>query len=175
MTITINDIKDFHLDSAPSVALLETIEVNHSLWPEPIRIVTNHTDGVEVTLENDELAFFDFAPLLINRGSTSDDLDQSLSITLGDLGEIVPPLLKIIRDAESDEQPQVIYRAFAFDVVSMSLVKNKPIDIIRGLNIDKMNRNHLATTFEAKTTSKNSVKTGKTYNLQDFPDLKGLL
>lgn len=171
----INDIKDFHLDTAPSVALLETLEINHSLWSKPIRIVTNHSDGVNVVLETGENAFFEFAPLLINKGSTSDDLDQSLSITLGDLGEIVPPLLQIIRNAKSDEKPEVIYRAYAFDVVSMSLVKDKPIDIVKGLKIGKMNRNHEATTFEAKTTDKNTVKTGKTFNMLDYPDLKGLL
>ena len=175
MTITVNDIKDFHLDSAASVVMLETLEINHSLWSAPIRIVTNHADGVTATLENDEVATFEFAPLLIKRGATSDDLDQSLSITLGDLGEIVPPLIKQIREANSDEKPQVIYRSYAFDVVSMQLTKQKPIEIIKGLAIKQMNRDHQATTFEAKTSDKNAVKTGKTYNLNDFPDLKGLL
>lgn len=173
--VDINDIKDFHLDAAPSVALLETLEINHSLWSAPIRIVTNHADGVTVTLEDGTKAFFEFAPLLIDKGNTSDDLDQSLSITLGDLGEIVPPLLKIIRDADSDEQPQVTYRAFAFDVASMTLMRDKPIDIVKGLKVNKMNRDHQGTTFEAKTTDKNTVKTGKTYNMTDYPDLKGLL
>ena len=44
--VTINDIKDFHLDSAPQIALLETLEVSHSTWDKPIRIVTNHADGL---------------------------------------------------------------------------------------------------------------------------------
>ena len=116
MNINVDDIKEFHLDSAASVVMLETLEISHSLWPTPIRIVTNHADGVTVTLENDQTAFFEFAPLLIKRGATSDDLDQSLSITLGDLGEIVPPLIKQIREANSDEKPQVTYRSYAFEV-----------------------------------------------------------
>lgn len=175
MSITLDDIKDFHLDSASSVVLLETIEIKHPLWPLPIRIVTNHADGVTVTLENDEVATFDFAPLLIQKGATSDDLDQNLSITLGDLGEIVPPLIQVIRDAANDVAPEVIYRSFAFDVASMTLVKNKPLDVIKGLAINQMNRDHQATTFEAKTSDKNKTKTGRIFNLVDYPDLKGLL
>ena len=173
--ITVDDIKDFHLDSAASVVLLETIEVSHSLWDEPIRIVTNHPDGVTVTLENDQQVFFEFIPLILQKGTTSDDLDQSINITVGDLGEIVPPLNKKIRDASSDEKPQVVYRSFAFDSVSMALTKPTPIEIIRGLSVAKMNQDYQATTFEAATSGKNSVKTGRTYNFEDYPDLRGLI
>ena len=173
--ITVDDIKDFHLDSVSSVVLLETLEISHSLWPAPIRIVTNHPDGVAVTLENNQQAFFEFIPLMIQRGNTSDDLDQTLNITVGDLGEIVPPLIQKIRDASSDEKPQVIYRSFAFDAASMVLTKQTPIEIIRGLSVAKMNQDYQATTFEAATSGKNSVKTGRTYNFKEYPDLRGLI
>jgi len=173
--ITVDDIKDFHLDSVSSVVLLETLEISHSLWPAPIRIVTNHPDGISVTLENGQRAIFEFIPLMIQRGNTSDDLDQTLNITVGDLGEIVPPLIQKIRDASSDEKPQVIYRSFAFDAASMVLTKQTPIEIIRGLSVAKMNQDYQATTFEAATSGKNSVKTGRTYNFKEYPDLRGLI
>lgn len=173
--ITVDDIKDFHLDSATSVVLLETLEISHSLWPDPIRIVTNHPDGISVTLENGQPATFDFIPLMIQRGNTSDDLDQTLNITVGDLGEVVPPLIQKIRNASSDEKPQVIYRSFAFDAASMVLTKPTPIEIIRGLYVAKMNQDHQATTFESATSGKNSVKTGRTYNFEEYPDLRGLI
>ena len=173
--ITIDDIKDFHLDSSPSIASLETLEVTHSLWPTPIRIVTNHEDGVEATLETGETVYFEFAPLLINNGTTSDDLDQNLNITLGDLGEIVPPLIKQIRASDSDEYPQVTYRAFAFDTSSMTFAKDKPVDIKKGLFVEQMSRDHQATTFDAKTPDKNTVKTGRPYSPDYYTDLKGLL
>lgn len=173
--ITIDDIKELHLDSATSVALLETIEVRHSLWPNPVRIVTNHADGIDAMLETDEVVNFKFAPLLINKGKTSDDLDQNLNITLGDLGEIVPPLIKQIREADSDEYPEVIYRGYAFDTATNAFAKDKPIDVMKGLFIEQMSRDHQATTFDAKTSDKNTVSTGRTYNPRDYPDLKGLL
>ncbi|MDO5770048.1 MAG: DUF1833 family protein, partial [Psychrobacter sp.] len=112
---SIDDIKDFHLDSAPSVALLETIEATHSTWPEPMRIVTNHENGFHARNELGQFIHYQFAPLIVNKGSVSDDLDQSLNITLGDLGEILPPLIKKIREAESDEMPTITYRAYAYD------------------------------------------------------------
>lgn len=173
--ITINDIKDIHLDCAPSIVPLETLEVRHSLWVKPIRIVTNHADGIDAMLETGEIVNFEFAPLLINKGKTSDDLDQSLNITLGDLGEIVPPLIKQIRAVDSDEYPEVIYRAYAFDTASMTFVKAKPIDINKGLYIEQMSRDHQATTFDAKTSDKNTVSTGRPYTTVSHPDLKGLL
>lgn len=173
--ITINDITDLHLDSSPSIATLETLEVTHSLWPTPIRIVTNHADGVDAMLETGEIVHFEFAPLLINKGTTSDDLDQSLNITLGDLGEIVPPLIRQIRASDSDEYPQVIYRAYAFDTASMTFAKDKPIDINKGLFVEQMSRDHQATTFDAKTPDKNTVKTGRPYSPDYYTDLQGLL
>lgn len=174
MAVTIDDIKDLHLDSSPSIAALETLEISHSLWPTPIRIVTNHADGIDAMLETGELVNFEFAPLLINKGTTSDDLDQNLNITLGDLGEIVPPLIKQIRAADSDEYPQVIYRQYAYDVATMSFAKDKPIDIIKGLFVEQMSRDHQATTFEAKTPDKNTVATGRLYTIEEYPDLKAL-
>lgn len=173
--VTIDDIKDLHLDSSPSIALLETLEIRHSLWPNPIRIVTNHEDGVDAMLETGEVVNFEFAPLLINKGKTSDDLDQVFNITLGDLGEIVPPLIKQIRASDSDEYPQVIYRAYAFDTASMTFAKEKPIDITKGLFVEQMSRDHQATTFDAKTPDKNTVATGRPYTPNYYLDLKALV
>lgn len=170
--VTIDDIKDLHLDSSPSIALLETLEIRHSLWPKPIRIVTNHADGIDAMLETGEVVNFEFAPLLINKGKTSDDLDQVLNITLGDLGEIVPPLIKQIRASDSDEYPQVIYRAYAFDAASMTFAKDKPIDITKGLFVEQMSRDHQAITFDAKTPDKNTVATGRLYTPSYYLDLK---
>ena len=84
--ITINDIKDFHLDSAPQIALLETLEVNHSVWPNPIRIVTNHADGLSARNEFGQYVTYQFAPLLINKGTTTDNLEQNLKNYLGRFG-----------------------------------------------------------------------------------------
>lgn len=173
--MNIDDIKSFHLDSTPSIALLETLEVSHSTWEKPIRVVTNHADGLTARNELGQYVTYQFAPLLIGKGETSDNLDQNLKITLGDLGETIPPLIDKIRIADSDELPQVVYRAYAFDASAMMLAKETPIDIIKGLVVTTMSRDAHATTFEAKTADKNMLKTGRIYTIYDYPDLKGLL
>ena len=91
------------------------------------------------------------------------------------MGEIVPPIIKHIRASDSDEYPQVIYRQYAYDVTAMSFAKNKPIDVVKGLFIEQMSRDHQATTFDAKTPDKNTVATGRPYSPEEYPDLKALL
>lgn len=160
-------LTEFHLDASPSVVLLECVEIKHSLWSAPLRYVTNHSDGVTVKHENGEAAVYEYMPLQIRRGDTLDNLDQSISITVGDLGEVVPHLIKQIRDADSEERPQVVYRAY------MSSNLDMPTDIVDRLEVEGMSRDHQATTFDAAAQRLNSVGTGRLYTVDEFPGLKG--
>ncbi|WGO87973.1 DUF1833 family protein [Acinetobacter pittii] len=162
-----SDIKEFHLDSSPSVVLLECIEVKHSLWPNPLRYVTNNANGITVTHEDSTQAVYEYMPLAIQKGKTSDDLDQSINITIGELGQIVPQLIKIILDANSEEKPQVIYRSY------LSSDLTAPVDVIYGLEVETMNQDYQACTFEAVAQRLNSVGTGRIYTTDMFPSLKG--
>lgn len=161
------DLTEYYLDSSPSIVLLECIEIKHSLWPAPLRYVTNHSDGVTVKHEDGETAVYEYMPLQIRRGNTADNLDQTLSITVGDLGEVVPQLLKIIGDADSEERPQVIYRAY------MSSNLESPTHIVDGLEVETMSRDPQATTFDVASQRLNSVGTGRLYTVDEFPGLKG--
>lgn len=161
------DLTEYHLDSSPSVVLLECIEIKHSLWPEPLRYVTNNAYGMTVKHEDGETAVYEYMPLQIRRGNTADNLDQTLSITVGDLGEVVPKLLKIIGDADSEERPQVTYRAY------MSSNLESPTHIVDGLEVETMSRDPQATTFDAAAQRLNSVGTGRLYTVDEFPGLKG--
>ena len=162
-----SNIIEFHLDSSPSVVLLECLEVSHSLWPAPLRYVTNHADGITVIHEDGVSAVYEYMPLQINRGAASDDLDQSLNITIGDLGKIVPKLIHLITSADSEEQPKVIYRSY------LSSDLSKPVDVVQGLEVETMSQDHQATTFEAVAQRLNSVGTGQIYTVDMFPSLKG--
>lgn len=161
------DLTEFHLDSSPAVVLLECIEIKHSLWPNPLRYVTNHADGITVKHEDGLSYAYEFIPLQLNKGGTADNLDQSISITVGDLGQVVPQLIKLIRDANSEERPQVIYRAY------MSSNLDSPTHIIDGLGVEVMSRDQQATTFDAVAQRLNSVGTGRIYTVDEFPSLKG--
>lgn len=161
------DLTEFHLDSSPAVVLLECIEIKHSLWPNPLRYVTNHADGIMVKHEDGLSYDYEFIPLQLKKGGTADNLDQSISITVADLGQVVPQLIKLIRDANSEERPQAIYRAY------MSSNLESPTHIIDGLEIEAMSRDQQATTFDAVAQRLNSVGTGRVYTVDEFPSLKG--
>src|SRR5690606_10491896 len=106
-----SDLDKFHLDASPSAAMLELIEISHPLWPQPLRYVTYHSASVTVKREVDLVYSYECMPVQINKGANSDDLDQTIKITVGDLGQVVPQLLKIIRKADNFERPSVVYRA----------------------------------------------------------------
>lgn len=162
-----SDLTEFHLNTSPSVAYFECIEIKHSLWPAPLRYVTNCAYGLNVKHEDGVNAYYAFMPLKISKGATSDNLDQKLSITTGDLGQVVPRLLKMIRDADSDENPQVIYRSY------MSTNLNKPLEVINGLESEQSSRDHQGVTFEAVAQRLNSTGTGRENSIEMFPSNKG--
>lgn len=161
-----SDLDKFHLDATPSVVMLELIEISHPLWPQPLRYVTNHADGVTVRHEDGLVYSYEFMPVQINKGANSDDLDQTLSITVGDLGQVVPQLLKIIRDANNFERPSVVYRAYSSNHL------DSPLQVVKGYEVEDRATDHQATTFNAATKRANSTGTGMFYTVDNFPSLK---
>lgn len=157
------------LDSAPAVVLIQCIEIKHSLWSSPLRYVLNDGDGVTVKHEDGVSAFYEYMPLDVRFGSSSDNLDQKLTITIADLGDVVPQLLKTVRAAKTQECPEVIYRQY------MSTNLSAPIDMVSQLYVTKSNRDEQGTTFEAGSPSLNVVGTGEQYTVEMFPSLRSFM
>ncbi|RXS93955.1 DUF1833 family protein [Acinetobacter junii] len=146
--------------------LIECIEIKHNLWSQPLRYVTNVADGVTVTQDGVK-AFYQYAVLKVDRGNVSDDLDQKLSITVGDLGVVIPDLVDLIIESESLERPQVTYRAYS------SLDLENPILKVDHLEITNQNNDYQGTTFEAEAEHLNEVGTGLLFTKENFPTLVG--
>ena len=163
------NLEDYHLDSAPSTVLIQCLEIKHSLWPQPLRYVLNDGDGVTVQHEDGISAFYEYMPLNIQRGTTSDNLDQKLTITVADLGEIVPQLLKKARAAKTVECPEVIYRQY------FSTDLETPVDIVSQMFVTSSSRDMQGTTFEASAEKSNVVGTGERATIEMFPSLKGFM
>lgn len=161
-----SDLDKFHLDATPSAVMLELIEISHPLWPQPLRYVTNHADGVTVKHEDGLVYNYEFMPVQINKGTNSDDLDQTLKITVGDLGQVVPQLLKIIREADNFERPSVVYRAYSSNNL------DSPLQVVEGYEVEDRSTDHQATTFNAATKRANSTGTGMFYTVDEFPSLR---
>jgi hypothetical protein len=161
---------DYFLRSSSSIVQLELIEISHPSFSKVYRVVRNAVAGVTVTLETNEVFFFEYFPLQISMGSTRDDLDQSITINLGDLGEILPKELDAVKSANTfSTKPVVTYRTYRSDDLTAPMLG--PVL----LEVDNLAFNKEGVSFEAKAPSLNVSKTGEVYKLDRFPMLRGFL
>lgn len=160
-----NQVEAYLFATQPAY-LIECIEIKHSLWATPLRYVINLADGISVGHDNSYFNY-EYMPLTLKKGGTSDDLDQSLSITVGDLGKVVPDLINQIFDAESTERPTVIYRSYS------SLDLSTPLQVINNLEITDQSTDYQGTTFNAEAPQLNVVGTGQLFTKTNFPILIG--
>ncbi len=161
---------EFFLKSKSSVVQLETLEISHPSFTKVYRIVRNAVEGVTAKVENGSYVDFTYYPLQIENAGVRDDLDQSLKINLGDLGEVLPKELDEVTLANSfGIKPTVVYRTYRSDDLETPLFG--PVV----LEISSFAFNREGSSFEAKAPSLNINKTGEVYKLDRFPMLRGFL
>ena len=161
---------EFFLKSKSSVVQLETLEISHPNFTKIYRVVRNAVEGVTVKLENGTNAVFTYYPLQIENAGVRDDLDQSIKINLGDLGEVLPKELdEVSSKGGFGIKPIVVYRTYRSDDLSRPLFG--PVT----LEVSTFAFNREGSTFEAKAPSLNINKTGEIYSLDRFPMLRGFL
>lgn len=80
----------FFLNSSSRVVQLELIDIFHPNFSQRYRIVRNAINGVTVTLEDTTVGVFTYYPVRITPTGSSNDLDQTLQLVFGDLGQILP-------------------------------------------------------------------------------------
>lgn len=161
---------EFFLNSRSSVVQLETLEISHPNFTKVYRVVRNAVKGVTATLETGSIVPFEYYPLRIENNGSKDDLDQSLTITLGDLGEVLPVELDSVASAQGySVKPVVTYRTYRSDDLSRPLFG--PVL----LEVESFAFNREGSTFTAKAPSLNVNKTGELYKLERFPMLRGFL
>lgn len=165
-----SNYSDFFLRSKSSVVQLELIEVSHPAFTKVYRVVRNMVTGVSVTLENGQPALFEYYPLQIEMGTTRDDLDQSMTINLGDLGEVLPKELDSVKALNRfDVKPTVIFRIYRSDML------NEPMYGPIFLEVNSFAFTKEGASFEAKAPSLTISKTGEIYSLERFKMLRGFL
>lgn len=161
---------EFFLNSRSSVVQLELMEISHPNFTKVYRVVRNAVKGITVTLETSASATFDYYPMRIENNGSKDDLDQSLTITLGDLGEVLPKELDSVASADGfSVKPVVTYRTYRSDDLTSPLFG--PVI----LEVESFAFNREGSTFTAKAPSLNINKTGELYKLERFPMLRGFL
>lgn len=165
-----SEYSEFFLNSKSNVVHLETLEISHSAFSKTYFIVRNAVKGIEATLETSEVKSFEYYPLKISAAGSKGDLDQSISIELGDLGEVVPTELDRIKAANAfEEKPVVKYRVYRSDDLTAPLIGPWVLEIAN------FAFNETGCLFEAKAPSLNVNRTGELYKTARFPMLRGFV
>jgi hypothetical protein len=161
---------EFFLSSPPVVAQLELLEITHPSFSETHRLVRNRVGGVTVTHEGPDGPYdYTDVPMAIKALGSGTDLDQSIEVTLGDLGEIIPAELSLIAAANTTQiKPLLKYRTYRSDDL------DEPLFGPVSLRVDAIALNKEGATFKARAASFNVARTGETYNLLRFPMLRPL-
>lgn len=161
---------NYWLSGNPDDVRLLLVEITHPAWSKPYRIVQNHADGLSVKHENGVSYFYEYVPLTIQRGSNSDDLDQDITIGVGDLGEDFPSELKRARDSQySDIRPTLNYREYNLSDLT------KPQLTILGLEVTDYEPKREGAVFVCRAKQMNLTKTGEVYTLDNTPTLRGFV
>lgn len=161
---------EFFLNSASSVIPLETMVISHPSFSQDYYIVRNAINGITATLEDATTHDFIYYPLSIKQTGSSDDLDQSLEIQLGDLGEVVPDEIDLCFAAGTlRTKPTLIYRTFRSDDLSA------PMDGPFHYEITSLGSKRAYSGFLAGAPKLNTNRTGEIYTMTRFPMLRGFL
>lgn len=161
---------EFFLNSSSRVVQLECLEISHSLFTQTYYVVRNAAQGVTVTHEDASSHDYEYYPLRLRLSGPREDLDHTLKIELGDLGEIIPVELDAIRSGDGfSEFPVVKYRTYRSD--DLATVLYGPL-LLQVVNFTFTREGSV---FEARAPSLNVTKTGELYKIARFPMLSGLL
>lgn len=103
LDIITDNFAQFFLNSNTNVVQLDLVEIFHPSFSKTYRLVRNSVAGITVTLEDASVKTFDYYPLRLVPAGSKTDLDQTLEVTFGDLGQIIPQ--EIDRIIKSHVQP----------------------------------------------------------------------
>ena len=165
-----SNLSEYFLGSSANVVQYELVDFVHDSFTKAYYIVRNNSDGLTVTLENGEQRKYEYYPLRINPTNISTDLDYGVSVTLGDLGDIVPMEMENVAKSEySHIKPNIIYRTYRSDDLS------RPIFGPVKLEVNTITSNHEGSVIEAAAPVISTLRTGERYSITNFPSLRGFL
>jgi hypothetical protein len=167
---------DFFLNARADAISLDLLEITHPAFTQAYRIVRNARDGVIVDLPADPpLAAmpgtqFIYRPVRVRRLASTDDLDSSIRVDLGDLGEVLPLEVDAVAAAGAFLiKPVVRYWAYRSDDLTL------PIFGPAHMEVTNLAHTSEGATFEAKAPQLNANRTGQLYRFETFPMLRGEL
>jgi hypothetical protein len=166
-----SNLTEFFLSSNKSAAQLECLEISHPNFSKTYRIVRNGwVGGCTVTHEDSTPHDYDYYPCRITKSGITDDMDSSLKIELGDLGDIVSSEMAAVRAANGfGTKPEVKFRVYRSDILGAPI--NGPFNY----EVQNFAFNRTGTVFNAVAPFLNNTGTGEVYKIVRFPMLRGFL
>ena len=160
---------NFYLAGDPSEVLIRCVELTHPAWTKKWLIVQNYdAGGLNITHEDGTVHSYEYAPLTVEFGTNSDDLDQEITIGVGDLGVEMPLELDRIHDSTiyNTIRPCLNYREYMLSDLST------PIVTITGLRAEDSEELEEGDVFVFRAERMNLTKTGVVYTLDNTPTLR---
>lgn len=162
-----SEASEFFLGSAPSVVRFDTLEISHPDFSQTYRLVRNSGPG-GITADGDD---YEYCPMRVLPIASTDDLVQALSVTLGDVGEIIATEIEAVWEANGmNTRPALTYRAFRSDDLDAPIAGSE-----RVLEIASVTTTREGASFEAQAPELNASRTGILYTVEEFPMLRGFL
>lgn len=162
---------NYWLNGTPDDVRLQLVEIKHPSFQRVYRIVQNHADGVRVKLPDGNWYDFEYVPLSIQKGTNSDDLDQEITVAVGDLGEIFPKEIQRLRNSAQYAQTEPVLNYYEYNLSDLT----QPQVSVTGLKVTDYEPKREGGVFTCKARQMNVTKTGETYNLDDYPTLRGFI
>ena len=162
---------NFYLAGDPNDLRVKCIEISHPAWLKTWRIAQNHADGVTVKHEDGTSHAYEYVPLAVQFGTSTDDLDQEITIGVGDLGVDMPLELDRINDSSiyAHDRPTLNYREYMLSDL------NTPLATILNLKAEDSEELREGDVFVFRAERMNLSKTGDTYTLDNTPTLRGFV
>lgn len=119
------ELADFFFTAPPAAVRFQLLEISHPSFSTTYRIVRNSPGGVYVNHEDEAFpTFYQYLPLKLEEIGSENNLDQSLNITVGDLGELIPTEIELANAANTmGTKPTLVYREYRSDDVVIAGVE----------------------------------------------------
>jgi hypothetical protein len=159
---------EFFFNSATGVRELELIQLSHPSFSKTYYLVRNQPPaGLTVTLEDAAVQHFDYYPMEITPTGANTDLDQTMQISFGDLGQLLPQELDRLQNDDTFKvKPILLYRSYRSDVLTSPMTGPIKFDVLSIAFIKT------GVTLNVAAPRLNLNKTGEAYNLDRFPALR---
>lgn len=162
---------DYFFGAPRGAARLQTVVISQPDFSKVWSLQSNCREGFWARLETGEQMFFQYVPMLLKPLEDRGSLDFGMSITVGDLGEILPDEIQRARAAGTlrTSPPTVVYRSYRSDNLDRPMLG--PIT----LRAQPITRSREGAQFDATAPQVNISKSGMLYRPDLFQTLWGFV